>query len=126
MGRKLPQADAPLSAITSHPPPLSWQPYQKAGLSFSLLKSGCTRMRINDTYNVSMIRITSQRGGMKRCRIFMVGWREPAEVLIADDVASLTLHRPTGFLRAQLCSPGEPEAPALIPVNRIQLLVEAD
>ena len=56
----------------------------------------------------------------------MVGWREPTEVLMEDDEASLTLYRPTGFIRAQLCAPGEPEAPALIPVNRIQLLVEAD
>lgn len=63
---------------------------------------------------------------MKRFRMFMVGWPEPTEVLMQDDEASLTLYRPTGFLRAQLCPPGEPEAPVLIPVNRIQLLVEAE
>lgn len=63
---------------------------------------------------------------MKRYRMFMVGWPEPTEVLMEDDEASLTLYRPTGFIRAQICASGESEASALIPVNRIQLLVEAE
>lgn len=63
---------------------------------------------------------------MRRYRMFMVGWPAPAEILADVDEALLARSRPVGFIRAKLCLADEGEAEAIIPLNRIQLLVETE
>ena len=63
---------------------------------------------------------------MRRYRMFMIGWPEPTEVLVDIDEALMARVRPTSFLRGKLCLAEEGEAEAHIPINRIQLLVEAE
>lgn len=62
----------------------------------------------------------------RRYRMFMVGWPEPTDIILDGLETDVPRLRSAGFIHGKLCGDDEAPANALVPLNRIQLLVEVD